>query len=227
MHILRVLLIGHDYIRRIMEHLKSKVVDSFTVGSVQVKVDFVYSEGADYARYNESSYLEDWIMEFKPDIILVVLAGNGIKTNIPVPVYYDALRDFYNWLRGKFPGVIIISSECETRFHEENLGSDIPNKEEYDRRKVAVNQVLYKMKYKNYMMRFGRTFDNRSFFDLKGEYLNWDGNEKYWETIMHTIRYVMEMENMSRKLMVWSKLLGLNVFQLLMFRVDFMNKKKY
>ena len=172
MPILKVLLVGHSYIRRIKEHLNSKGVDGFTVGSTQVKVDFVYSGGADYARYNDSSRLKDWIMEFQPDIILVVLAGNGIRTDVPVPVYYDALRDFYNWLRGKFPGAIIISSECETRFHEENLSSNIPNKEEYDRRKVAVNQVLYKMKYKNYLTRFGRTFNNRSFFYEKGVHLN-------------------------------------------------------
>ena len=197
MPILRVLLVGHSYIRRIKEHLKSKGVDGFTVGSMKVKVDFVYSGGADYARYNGSSCLKDWIMEYQPDIILVVLTGNGIRTDVPVPVYYDALRDFYSWLRGKFPGAIIISSECETRFHEENLLSNIPNKVEYYPRKVAVNQILYRMKYKNYMMRFGRTFDNRSFFDEKGVHLNWDGKEKYWETIMYTIHYVMEKENLS------------------------------
>ena len=104
-------------------------------------------------------------------------------------------------VRGKFPGAIIISSECETRFHEENL-SNIRNKVEYYRRKVAVNQVLYRMKYKNYMMRFGRTFDNRSFFDGKGIHPNWDGNDKYWETIIYAIKYVMEKENLSCELMV-------------------------
>ena len=128
-----------------------------------------------------------------------MLAGNGIKTNVPVKDYYNELRDFYNWLRGKFPapGTFIISSECETRFHEENERLAIPNKKEYDRRKIAVNQVLYRMKYKNYMMRFGRTFDNRNYFDHKGVHLNWEGNENYWDTITKTIQYVLEKENLS------------------------------
>ena len=149
---LKVTLVGHSYVRRLMDYRIENEESPFSmsVDNVSMTLSFVHQGGKGYEFFNSSEAHKAQIVMSRPDIILVILGGNGVSSGAEIPTVSAQMRKFHEWLRGACPGAIIIAAESEPRYDlnlTDNKGNPV---ESYKERRNAFNQALNRTKSKDF-----------------------------------------------------------------------------
>ena len=107
----KITLIGHSYVRRLMEYRKihEKCPGVIEVDGKTFQPTYVWQGGQDYAFFNGSNFHKEVIIQSKPDLILVILGGNAVASgDIDIPVASRNMRTFFYWLQENFPNSLLI-----------------------------------------------------------------------------------------------------------------------
>ena len=149
---MRVLLIGHSYVRDIM-HLGYIIP--------------IFQSGAKYYTYFDNPSLLDTADYCHPDYIVVILAGNCINNYTASSELYQKARDFYSMLRDRLPGAKIITAQAWTHSMQQVIIAwNAPAENEYSNRRNAFFYFLKRNKNKDAIMEIsgpGR-MDNKEYY---------------------------------------------------------------
>ena len=145
---MRVLLVGHSYVRE----LKKLCYTKFTTENTTFYVEYLYRAGGDYCTFLEDTSLLDFAEEYQPNYVIVILAGNAINNDIsPSDLYYKA-RKFYSLLKEKLPDSKIIAAQPELRYYKKDNQWNAPEPDEYLQRRSAFNNFLRRCKENDAIM---------------------------------------------------------------------------
>ena len=88
---MRVLLLGHSYVREI-EKLGHR---SFKTDGTEFSLEYLYQSGGNYDTFLNDPSLLYFAHGYDPHYIIVILAGNAICEDIKNSELYKKARDFY------------------------------------------------------------------------------------------------------------------------------------
>ena len=187
---MKLLIFGHSYVR----DLSRLNLFSFKIGEEQlVNIKYIYFPGAGYEKILKFPHiLLDPISEYKPDIILVILA---IATHLPSKSVYAQCEEFYKLLRANCTNSFkIIAAQAELRFFETNchrickgITSDI-----YRSKRNKFNKFLNKLSQKDFLLMVGGVgrLDHKVYY-RDGTHLTRIGLTKYITYIKCTVAFAV------------------------------------
>ena len=193
--VLKVTLIGHSYVRRLMEYRVAYEESPFSmsVDGVEMRLSFVHQGGCGYEFFKHSEPHKAEIVRSCPDIILVILGGNGVSSEAAIPTVSTQMRKFHEWLRLACPSAIIIAAECEPRYNLNMCDHKGNPVESYRLRRNAFNQAIKRMnRLKDYIFRTANYLNHREFYGRNGIHLNSRGNRFYWGMIRDCLGKVID-----------------------------------
>ena len=181
-----ITLIGHSYVRRLKEYRESRIKrpQFLIVNGQSFRLSYVHKGGKDYIFYNQSLKYKRRILEKNPDIAIVILGGNKVCGQEPVPVISEQMRVFHSWLREALPNSIIITAEVEPRYSFNPLLPLDHIGESYAERRSALNQAMKRMKDKDHMLRLATILCDSQYFTWNGVHLCNAGNKVYWRALV-------------------------------------------
>ena len=147
---MKVLVIGCSHVER----LGADGTDFFDYRGSRIFVYYHGIGGADFQTYtkNNNAKLISVATRYNPDIIITFIGGNAIKTTVTNQEIYDASEGFHRAVSGLFPGAIIVASQIEVREYKPNNRWNCPIGYEHHRRRVAYNNFLKALIYKDHLM---------------------------------------------------------------------------
>ena len=174
--------------------------DPFTISvdGIDMSLEFVHERGKGYEFFNSSELMKSQIVNSKPDIVLVILGGNGVSSKTDIPQVSAQMRLFHAWLREACPNVIIIAAECEPRYNlnlYDHLGKPV---ESYYLRRNAFNQALNRTKSKDFLLRTANYLNHRRFYGKNGVHFNARGNRFYWGLIIDCLSKAVDKFGLNR-----------------------------
>ena len=183
---MKALIIGHSYVRDLRSFLKHESEVILPTGN---SVELVYSfvPGATFETFLDRPEILDNSVYLNPDIVIVILGGNDLKSDVDLSFVKDKCYHFFKILKSKFPEAILIGSQIESRFveHEDKYARfGTPHTEEFNRLSTYFNSWLNKQKFKDrlFCIRGPNKLDNRLFYK-DSVHLNEKGLEKYVELL--------------------------------------------
>ena len=111
-----VTFVGHSYVRDFKNYCQTNNTNKLVINSTNIYLKFVYLPGGCFSHFIRSKRLLDELIETKPDIIVTLLGGNDIKSNIELVKVKEDCTDFFNLLNTNLPNTYIIASQVESRF---------------------------------------------------------------------------------------------------------------
>ena len=197
---MRVLLIGHSYVRQLKqtEYWPSEIIND---NGIRIGVDFrfIFKAGKDYEYFNTTGYdvLDTVRDEIDPDIVVVILGGNSITNNKNNGDIKKEAESFFQNLRMVTrPECITIAVQIEPRYYEPGNHFNCPEPEEFNRRRQVINNFvkgpLKKKGLVQYVMQLGsmNRFGPERYKD--GVHLNEEGLETYKELLISVVKYATE-----------------------------------
>ena len=184
---MKCLVFGHSYCRD-LNNLGVKSFNTEFVGTVEFK--YTYFPGACYSKFVRNTDLLLESIEYKPDIVVVILGGNDILKHVDNNEIFYHCRQFYQFLRNSLPEAIIIASQVELRFNSELNRFNAPTAEKFKHRRNQLNRFIQRLKCKNNMLLIagpGR-LDHECYY-RDGIHLNSAGLRLYMGMLKSTIAY--------------------------------------
>ena len=190
---MQVLVVGHSYVCDLSEDGS----DWFEVGEQKVEIQYFGKRGASYDTFLNNPQLFDDLSQFKPDIVIVILAGNSIRNSVTNKEIYYKATEFYKKLRVIYPLSKIVAAQVELRFYKVGNRWNCPVGNDYHKRRVALNNFLKALKYKDHILMIAgpNRLDNRSLFRRDGVHLTDEGLLKYYSIIKRVVKYIIEIPN--------------------------------
>ena len=124
---MKLLILGHSYVRDLSKLGVSYITHERNV----IDVKYVAYPGASYDLFLRDPSKLTAVLSYKPDIVMVVLAGNAIHRVISNYELFNKCKSFYQLLREELPNAIIISAQTELRFHNTVNAFGAPKGDEY------------------------------------------------------------------------------------------------
>ena len=184
--IYKVTLIGHSYVADLFRYGRKRI----TVSNVEFELNYIYVPGATFSTFIEKPVYFDNLKFQSPDFVIVVLGGNDLKVNTDLSRNYEDCTKFYDTLRDRVPGVIIIASQIENRFYSEGNKFGSPPGAKFDFLRRHFNRFLKNKPFKDCLLQVqgpGRLDGLENYRD--SVHLNRRGLEKYFEIIENTLSY--------------------------------------
>ena len=182
---MKVLILGHSYVRD-LERLGNREI---TVNNILVHLSYLSFPGFRFVDFLQSPKLLDKAISLFPDIILVILGGNDIRTDVDLSVVKDNCRDFFALLCSKFSGSFIIASQIEFRHLKKVNRHSSPAEDLFRKLANSFNNWLNKQKFKDKILivnGVGKLSD-ASLFKADGVHLNIHGLEILFELIVSAL----------------------------------------
>ena len=181
-----ITVVGHSYVRRLKEYREShfRRPQFLSINGHRFRLSYVFRGGKDYSFYNQSNAYKLRILEKSPDIVIIILGGNKVCGQEPVPTISEQMRIFHAWLRGALPNSLIITAEVEPRYSYNPLLPPDHIGESYAERRSAFNQAVKRMRDKNHMLRLATILCDSYYFTRNGVHLCDAGNKIYWKALV-------------------------------------------
>ena len=181
-----ITVVGHSYVRRLKEYRESRIQrpQFIKVNGDRFRLSYVHKGGKDYAFYNQSPTYKLRILEKCPDIVIIILGGNKVCGQEPVPTISQQMRIFHSWLREALPNTLIITAEVEPRYSYNPLLPLDHTGESYADRRSAFNQAIKRMRDKDHMLRLATVLCDNYYFTRNGVHLRDAGNKVYWRALV-------------------------------------------
>ena len=182
---IKLTVVGHSYVRRLMEYRQRRVQhpEKLELGGKKFNLSYVHKGGVDYHFYNRSQRYKNKIIATSPQIIIVILGGNRVCSTQPVPEISIQMRQFHAWLKSTFPQTFIITAEVEPRFSFNPLLPPNHREESFKARRSAFNQAVKRNRDKHLMLRLADLLCDRDYFTWNGVHLEDLGNKVYWSAL--------------------------------------------
>ena len=141
---MKVLLYGHSYVRDLNQ--KCDWSQPLTIQGQAVRADysFRYFPGKDYEFLLHKPQEFEILASINPEYIVVILGGNSIVASKSNQEINGLATEFYQRLRASLPNAVIIATQIEPRYYPENNHFEAPPREEFNRRRVALNTYVNK-----------------------------------------------------------------------------------
>ena len=182
---MKVLIFGHSYVRD-LERLGHKEI---TVNNISLQLAYLSFPGFRFVDLLQNPELLDKAISLDPDIIIVILGGNDIRTDIDLSEVRDNCRNFFTLLRSRLPGVFIIASQIEFRHLREVNRHGTPAEDLFRKLANSFNNWLNKQKFKDKILivnGVGKLSDV-SLFKADGVHLNIHGLKVLFELIVSAL----------------------------------------
>ena len=189
---MKALIIGHSYVRDLKSfselHHQSriKLPEGF-----DLHLFFSFVPGATFETYLNHPELLDASGNINPDIVVIILGGNDLRSDVSLSVVKNNCFHFFKLIKSKFPSSFIIGTQIESRFVEpgdkyERFGT--PHTEAFSKLSVYYNSWLNKQKFKDRLVciRGPNKLDNRSLYK-DSVHLNQQGLRKYFNLLRNCI----------------------------------------
>lgn len=190
--IMKVLVIGHSYVRDLSEFYRG----SFVVEGTSFELKYLYKPGASYESLIDNTELFQDAIAYVPDYTVVILAGNSLKLDVGNSTIFHQCKSFYMKLRTELPSTKIIAAQVELRFYEDSNKWNAPGIEEYKRRRSYLNKFLSKLKVRDGMLLVAgpHRLDNECYY-RDAVHLNSVGIRKYFNFLKSTVAYMHRKNN--------------------------------
>ena len=194
---MKLLIIGHSYV----SGLESLNISNFTIGNTSIEVKYLYKSGGDYYSILYETDLIEQAVEYEPDFILAIVAGNSIHNNVTNDIIYAQIKVFYKTLRNRLPEAKLMASQVELRFYKANNYHNCPTEAEYTLRRRDINKFLNRLKLKDYLLKIAgpHALDKRSYYNRDGVHLNRTGLRCYFSYIRSVVAYILERQAKKRE----------------------------
>ena len=111
-----VIIVGHSYVRDLYNQYIYSCLNNLVINSERVEFKFVYYPGGKFSTFINNKELFNSIIDSSPDIIIVLLGGNDIATDVDLSIIKSDCTKFYSLLRDNFASTYIICAQIESRF---------------------------------------------------------------------------------------------------------------
>ena len=99
---MKLLVIRHSYV----SGLEILNISNFTIGNTSIEVKYLHKSGRDYYSILYETDLVEQAVEYGPDLVLAIVAGNSIHSNVTNDIICAQIKDFYKTLRNRLPEVM-------------------------------------------------------------------------------------------------------------------------
>ena len=201
---IRVTLVGHSYVRRLRDYRIGQGDDEsrLTVDGTEMQLSYVFQGGVNFKFFNSSGSHKTEIIKSNPEVIVVILGGNGVSSGTDIPLVSAEMRKFHAWLREVCPEAITIASESEPRFDKnpDQRGNNVPESHWCRRNafNLAVGRMLKKRKC-DFVLRTSTYLNHREFYDRFGYHLSDRGNHFYWGLVKETLARAVQKYRLGSK----------------------------
>ena len=141
---MKVLFFGHSYVRDLSERCEWS--HPLIIRGQPTKPDYLFRHfpGKDYEFLLNQPQEFETVASINPDYIVVILGGNSIVKSITNVEINALATDFYERLRASLPNAVIIAAQIEPRYYPANNHFEAPTREEFNRRRVVLNNFVNK-----------------------------------------------------------------------------------
>ena len=81
-----VTIVGHSYVRDLYNQYIYSCLNNLVINSESVEFKFVYYPGGKFSTFINNKELFNSIIDSSPDIIIVLLGGNDIATDVDLSI---------------------------------------------------------------------------------------------------------------------------------------------
>ena len=159
----------------------------------QVNIQYFGIKGAGFATFTPEklSKLSQW---YKPEIIISIIGGNTVSSTEDTKEIYRVGETYYKDLKEAFPGATIVATQIEARSYLPNNRFGAPGYEIFQSRRVAVNNFIKALRYKDHVLMIGgpNRLDNLSLYESDGVHLTPVGYAKFYSLIKKLVKYVID-----------------------------------
>lgn len=195
MQTVRLFILGHSYVRDLEDKIK---IRSFDLCNYKVVIQYFPLPGATFHRFIQRSDWKQHLLNFKADIVLVVLGGNDISKEISNSEIQGKFKELCQILHNLPRRLIILFSEIEKRRLPDQTHShlnrfDIPYLD-WTKRRRALNNYFNNSKLCHSLVRVagkGR-LDHPNCYKPDGVHLTKASLEKYLNFIRCTIEWLIQ-----------------------------------
>lgn len=182
---MKVLIFGHSYVRD-LERLGHT---ELTIHNILLHFSYLSFPGARFVDFLHNPNFLDKAVSLKPDIILVILGGNDILTDVDLSEVKDNCRNFFHLLRSRLPETFVIASQIEFRHLREVNRHGSPAEDLYRKLANNFNNWLNKQKFKDKILIVNGVgkLSNASLFKLDGVHLNVHGLEVLFDLVVSAL----------------------------------------
>ena len=142
-----VVVFGHSYVR----DLSRQGITEFSMADNSFRLDYVSLPGANFCSFDHTDHFEV-VKSKKPDFVVVILGGNDLRVKTDLSKVYADCTRFYNTLRDFLPDSIIIASQIENRFYQDNNRFGCPPGKQFDYLRRHFNRFLKNKKFKDCLL---------------------------------------------------------------------------
>lgn len=196
---MNILLFGHSYVRDLSRFGNwDREVELATGEKVWAEFQFMAYPDVDYAYFLDHPEEMSQIQELDPDVIIVILGGNSVTSDLSNSQIKEKAFAFYTLLKTAVrPECIKLAMQIEPRFESPGNSRGAPLASEFNRRRQILNNFTNKKLKKHGLV--DRVIQLGSFDFLNnpqnyrdGVHLCWAGLEKYKGAVMGGLRYALE-----------------------------------
>ena len=148
----RLVILGHSWVER----LSRLGIKSLKQDGRKVEVDYKFKRGLTFEQIIGDERLLHEVGKYLPHYVLVILGGNDVGSPKHIEEVENECAIFHSMLREFVPQAVIITSQMENRFYDEDNEWGAPTGEEFEKKRKRYNRfVHWSLREKDYLLRMG------------------------------------------------------------------------
>ena len=195
---MRVLVVGHSYVRDLATHGPWQQELTLSTGvRVNPAFSFLDYPGKDFDFFLDHPAWQDRVREIDPEVVIVVLGGNSIVGSLTNIQIKQKAAAFYLLLKAAVrPSCLKLAVQVEPRFVARENRHGVPEAEEFNRRRQVINnffnKTLKKQGHIDRVIQLGSAnYLNHPQYYRDGVHLNNLGLARYKEALLGGLKYAL------------------------------------
>ena len=178
-----VAIFGHSYVRD-LSNLNRFLVS--TGSGVDFRLHYFHHPGATFETFLKQPRRFDSLVDCNPRIVICLLGGNDIRTNVDLKIVYEHAKEFYKLLKSKLPKSLIVASQVEDRYLKSENRFGTPPEALFHKLANHLSRAIKNITHKDklLMIRGRALLSNKRFFVTENVHLNQLGLNKLFDLIV-------------------------------------------
>ena len=183
---MKIAVFGHSYVRDI-QCLENS--DHIYVDGAPFNLKYFSFPGYCFRNFLSDPKLLVNLVAFSPDIVVVILGGNGVNIDSDLGVLKSDCENFYVLLKSKLPQAYVIATQIEHRHLYSVNRHGTPTADLYKKLANNFNKWLIRQPFKDkiLMVNGENKLGNSKFFRSDGIHLNFEGRFLYFELLSNCL----------------------------------------
>ena len=179
----KVTFIGHSYVRDLArQNFEVLLRDTL------VTPQYIAVPGGTFKTFLKNPHYFDTLRHTQPEIVVVLLGGNDIKSEAGLQKTFEECSQFYGILRESVPCSTIVASQVETRFYKPNNRFGCPTHHRFDQLRRRFNKFLERHIAHDVILEIEGYLDDKNDY-RDGVHLSHPGFMKYLGIIQLTVTF--------------------------------------